>query len=347
MFGFPPMYQWGQDAGATSHPWWNWQHAWPQNNGSGVMQAAQHVSQTQHAQNTAGAMPSELGGQNGCPESTTNGQVEHVLACIRALPKSQQDEVWSQAPATQTTADFETGLKALLDTVVNASCMDENDLRVVANTMVDALGKISNPTHLHHFVLQAMSHCVAEGSVDPSRIAEGVLTCEPVNALLWKAPSDLQPDTIAKLEQGHPAKIAKHQALNRLMVNRIIELQTSDTRKFWTREGTRPIATTSNERDFFFQVVPRINMAVPKAAIQECVSWITNNLPDKYRRDRSAEPNNKRKFEQPDPAVKPDPANKAQQLHVGEIQMRCSFLEENFARAETAICEASGKIPTV
>ena len=207
-------------------------------------------------------MPTDLVGNNSQNEGNNSSpsgpnaptpaavdQVSSILACIKALPEAQQAEVWNHAPtnpAHQGNSDFDASLRSLLDTVVNASCMDENDVKVVATILVDSLSKLCAPNLMHHFVLQAMNHGVSEGSMDPGQVAEGVLACEPVNALLWRAPAELQPDAVAKLEQGHPSKIAKHQELNKLMVRRIIDLQTSETRKFGfarERDQSRPRPT--------------------------------------------------------------------------------------------------------
>lgn len=50
------------------------------------------------------------------------------------------------------------------------------------------------------------------------------------------------------------------------------------------KEGAKPIATSSNERDFFFGVVPKLNLQVAKPVVQEIVSWIMTNIPSHYKK---------------------------------------------------------------
>ena len=67
-----------------------------------------------------------------------------------------------------------------------------------------------------------------------------------------KALAHLQPDAIANLPDHHPEEIKKWPELNKEMVRRVVALQTTETQKFWLREGVKPIAASSNERDVFF-----------------------------------------------------------------------------------------------
>ena len=110
--------------------------------------------------------------------------------------------------------------------------------------------------------------------MDATKVVDAVLLHDRLNPLLWKAPSHLNPDEIQRMGRGCPDKIAKCLAINKLMIQRVVELQPTESRKFWVREGAKPIATSSNERDFFFGVVPKLNLQVAKPVVQECVAWM-------------------------------------------------------------------------
>ena len=66
------------------------------------------------------------------------------------------------------------------------------------------------------------------------------------------------------LPDHHPEKIKKWRDPIKEMVRRIVGLQTTDTRKFWLREGVKPIAASSNERDVFFDMVRIVRLQCPK-----------------------------------------------------------------------------------
>ena len=79
--------------------------------------------------------------------------------------------------------------------------------------------------------MQILSHAIAEECVLVDTVADHILSHDIINALLWKAPKHLDPDTIQKMERGNPEKIAKCMALNKLMIQRIVALQPCESRQ--------------------------------------------------------------------------------------------------------------------
>lgn len=222
------------------------------------------------------------------PPSTTpveEDQVQQLLNLVSLLPQQDQARFWKQCPVPSCPApDFESLFRQLVNSIVSIDHMDENDLKTLADFFMDCFGKMCSDMDLGPFAIQLMSHGLDEGQISAGILADSILQNDRINALLWKAPRHLNPDDIHRMERGHQEKISKCIALNKLMIQRIVELQPTETRKFWTREGTKPIATNSNERDFFFGVVPKINFQVPKPQVQEIVSWICSNLPAQWKK---------------------------------------------------------------
>ena len=204
---------------------------------------------------------------------------------IASLSEAEKAEVWSSSPdARGMPGDFENIVRAPLNSVVSLDHLDENDLRVVADSQIDWMGRLCQGVDLHPFVTQAMHRGIGEGRVEATRVADAVLLHDKLNLLLWKAPSHLNPDEIQRMGRGCPDKNAKCLAINKLMIQRVVELQPTESRKFWVREGAKPIATSSNERDFFFGVVPKLNLQVAKPVVQECVAWIVANVPAQFKK---------------------------------------------------------------
>ena len=231
------------------------------------------------------------------PEQQHASRVQQVLDMIASLSDAEKTEVWSSSPnARGMPGDFENIVRALLNSVVSLDHLDENDLRVVADSLIDSLSRLCQGVDLHPFVTQAMHRGIEEGRVDATKVVDAVLLHDKLNPLLWKAPSHLNPDEIQRMGRGCPDKIAKCLAINKLMIQRVVELQPTDSRKFWVREGAKPIATSSNERDFFFGVVPKLNLQVAKPVVQECVAWIVANVPVQFKKGASDAPE-KRKAE--------------------------------------------------
>ena len=231
------------------------------------------------------------------PEQQHASRVQQVLDMIASLSDAEKTEVWSSSPnARGMPGDFENIVRALLNSVVSLDHLDENDLRVVADSLIDSLSRLCQGVDLHPFVTQAMHRGIEEGRVDATKVVDAVLLHDKLNPLLWKAPSHLNPDEIQRMGRGCPDKIAKCLAINKLMIQRVVELQPTESRKFWVREGAKPIATSSNERDFFFGVVPKLNLQVAKPVVQECVAWIVANVPVQFKKGASDAPE-KRKAE--------------------------------------------------
>eukprot|EP00435_Cladocopium_sp_Y103_P027347 s1568_g6.t1 len=150
-------------------------------------------------------------------------QVETLLKSISMLPEKQQHELWNHCPSPPGhAADFDSTFRLLVNSVVSVDHIDENDLKTLADSFMDSLGRLCAHIDLSPFAIQVMSRGVDEGQVDREKIADAILQNEKINTLLWKAPTDLNPDDIQKLERGHQEKISKCIALNKLMVQEIV-----------------------------------------------------------------------------------------------------------------------------
>ena len=115
-----------------------------------------------------------------------------------------------------------------------------------------------------------------------------LLSIASVQEEIVKAPAHLQPDAIANLPDHHPEKIKKWRELNKEMVRRVVALQTTETQKFWLREGVNPIAASSNERHVFFDMVRLVRLQCTKPEIKEFLAWFKNNVPSKFRKHEPA-----------------------------------------------------------
>ncbi|CAE7037571.1 unnamed protein product [Symbiodinium natans] len=263
-------------------------------------------------QPTQPPMPSHSGFPDASqtPSQPHASRVQQAVDMLLLLSEAERTEVLKAMPcATEKAGDFDSTVRCLINSVVSLDHLDENDLRVVADSLIDSLGRVCQGVDLHPFITQSMHHGIEEGRADPTKIADAVLLHNTLNALLWKAPSHLNPDDIQRMDRGSPDKIAKCLAINKLMIQRIVELQPTESRKFWIREGAKPIATSSNERDFFFGVVPKLNLQVAKPVVQECVAWIATNVPQQYKKGQHEAPE-KRKAPTVSEHASSEPASK-------------------------------------
>ena len=101
------------------------------------------------------------------PEQQHASRVQQVLDMIASLSDAEKTEVWSSSPnARGMPGDFENIVRALLNSVVSLDHLDENDLRVVADSLIDSLSRLCQGVDLHPFVTQAMHRGIEEGRVD-------------------------------------------------------------------------------------------------------------------------------------------------------------------------------------
>ncbi|CAE8642737.1 unnamed protein product, partial [Polarella glacialis] len=197
-------------------------------------------------------------------------------------------QMQAQVDPASTSNDVDECLKHFLGLIVSINSMDGNDMHVVAETLLNSLAKAPHTKQLlGEFVVHILRHAVEEKFVNPSEVAKVVTSLTAVAVEVYKAPLGLQPDEISCMNKESHATILKWQELNKLMVARIIDLQTSTTRKYWQREGVKPVAATGNERDMFYEIIHLVKMRVTKPELREFLQWFKTNVPERFKLNRS------------------------------------------------------------
>ena len=176
-------------------------------------------------------------------------------------------------------------LHELFSQWVNVDTMDNDDATTVAETLCDAISKVvKSDTLVVKLVTDMLEQAIKQTSLNCQPHIQQLLRIPCVQEEVVKPPAHLQPDAIANLPDHHPDKIKKWLELNKEMVRRLVTLQTSDTQKFWLREGVKPVAASSNERDVFFDVVRIVRLQCTKPEIKEFLAWFKSNVPAKFRK---------------------------------------------------------------
>ena len=185
--------------------------------------------------------------------------------------------------------DPEMCLHELFSQWVDVSTMDDDDVATVAETLCEVISKVlkSDALVVKLFV-DLLEHALKNSKSSCKPQIQQLLSIASVQEEIVKAPAHLQPDAIANLPDHHPEKIKKWRELNKEMVRRVVALQTTETQKFWLREGVKPIAASSNERHVFFDMVRLVRLQCTKPEIKEFLAWFKNNVPSKFRKHEPA-----------------------------------------------------------
>ncbi|CAE7198926.1 unnamed protein product [Symbiodinium natans] len=201
---------------------------------------------------------------------------------LRIYLGSGVDSPDTVAPAPK---EPEVCLHELFSQWVNVDTMDDDDAATVAETLCDAVAKVvKSDTLVVKLSTDLLAQAFRQTSSNCQPQIQQLLNIPCVLDEVVKAPAHLQPDAIARLPDHHPEKIKKWRELNKEMVRRVLSLQTSDTQKFWLREGVKPIAASSNERDVFFDMVRIVRLQCTKPEIKEFLAWFKSNVPAKFRK---------------------------------------------------------------
>ena len=188
-------------------------------------------------------------------------------------------------PAPQ---DPERCIYELFSQWVDVKTMDANDATTVAETLCDTLAKVlPSDALLPKLAVDMLELVLKRNKCGCVAAAQQLLAIPCVQDEVVKPPAHLQPDDISNLPDHHPEKIKKWRDLNKEMVRRIVGLQTTDTRKFWLREGVKPIAASSNERDVFFDMVRIVRLQCPKPELKEFLTWFKSQVPAKFRKQQA------------------------------------------------------------
>ncbi|CAE8623950.1 unnamed protein product [Polarella glacialis] len=182
--------------------------------------------------------------------------VDTVLSMINRMSADARKSLFDKLGVSSVSTDFDSSLKHAVSLVVQVEHMDGNDVGLVSEAIIQFMSKLTNSEVLGVFVAQMLHHH----------------------------------STVYALPEGSTEKIRRHQELNKLMITRIIDLQPEDTRKFWLREGIKPVAASSNEREMFFEMHRIVNFGVSKHKIKACMLWIRSNLPAQHKKPTGEKP---------------------------------------------------------
>ena len=195
------------------------------------------------------------------------------------------DGVTPREPTTrQQQHEPEVCLREIFSHCVDVQRMDADDVTTVAETLCELLTKILPNTLACSLVADMLEHVLKDVGNRSASLLQKVLQIPCVQDEFLKPPPALQPDAIANLPDHHPDKVKKWRELNKEMVRRVVRLQTAETQKFWLREGVKPVAASSNERDVFFDIVRVVRLQCTKPEIKEFLTWFKMNVPSKFKK---------------------------------------------------------------
>lgn len=170
---------------------------------------------------------------------------------------------------------------------------DENNLKHLAEQFLDLIecdvllpeDRCSDrPTVTKRIIFNLFTLCAEQGIFTPKDVVQWVYGL-PTSfcSEFWKPPEDLIPDEVNKIKPPQE-RAKKFSELNKEMVRRIIQLQTTNSKDLWLREYVKPLPMVPNERDTYFEVLRKhLRLNLDKFEREKLGEFLSAKAPPEFR----------------------------------------------------------------